>query len=27
VWRVSPEARWTLIAKGLPMVQSILPLG
>jgi len=27
LWRVSPEARWTLVAKGLPMVQSILPLG
>jgi photosystem II stability/assembly factor-like uncharacterized protein len=26
LWRVSPEARWTLMARGLPMVQSILPL-
>jgi hypothetical protein len=27
LWRVSPEARWTLLAKGLPQVQSILPGG
>jgi photosystem II stability/assembly factor-like uncharacterized protein len=27
LWRVSPEARWTLVAKGLPQVQSILPVG
>jgi hypothetical protein len=26
LWRVSPEARWTLVAQGLPQVQSILPL-
>jgi len=26
LWRVSPEARWTLVAKGLPQVQAILPL-
>jgi photosystem II stability/assembly factor-like uncharacterized protein len=26
VWRVSPEARWTLVAQGLPQVQSILTL-
>jgi photosystem II stability/assembly factor-like uncharacterized protein len=27
LWRVSPEAHWTLVAKGLPQVQSILPVG
>jgi hypothetical protein len=26
LWRVSPEACWTLVAQGLPQVQSILPL-
>src|SRR4029453_4995300 len=26
LWRVSPEARWTLVAQGLPQVQAILPL-
>ena len=26
LWRVSPEAHWTLVAKGLPQVQSILPV-
>jgi photosystem II stability/assembly factor-like uncharacterized protein len=26
VWRVRPDARWTRVAQGLPMVQSILPL-
>jgi photosystem II stability/assembly factor-like uncharacterized protein len=26
LWRVSPEAKWTLVARGLPMVQAILPV-
>jgi len=26
VWRVSPAAEWTLLVKGLPAVQSILPV-
>jgi photosystem II stability/assembly factor-like uncharacterized protein len=26
VWRVSPAAEWTLLVRGLPAVQSILPL-
>jgi photosystem II stability/assembly factor-like uncharacterized protein len=26
VWRVSPEAKWTLLVAELPMVQAILPL-
>jgi photosystem II stability/assembly factor-like uncharacterized protein len=26
VWRVSPDAKWTLLASGLPMVWSILPI-
>jgi photosystem II stability/assembly factor-like uncharacterized protein len=26
LWRVQPDARWTLLARGLPMVQAILPL-
>jgi hypothetical protein len=26
VWRVRPDARWTRVVQGLPMVQSILPL-
>src|SRR5215831_5485890 len=27
LWRVSPEAHWTLLARGLPQIQSILPVG
>jgi hypothetical protein len=26
LWRVRPDAKWTCVAAGLPMVQSILPL-
>jgi photosystem II stability/assembly factor-like uncharacterized protein len=26
LWRVTPEARWTLVAQGMPQVQSVLPL-
>jgi hypothetical protein len=26
VWRVSPEAKWELLAEGLPQVQALLPL-
>ena len=26
VWRVSPEAKWTLLTADLPMVQALLPL-
>lgn len=26
VWQVSPDARWTLVTRGLPMVQALLPL-
>ncbi len=26
VWRVTPEAKWTLLAEGLPQVQALLPL-
>jgi hypothetical protein len=26
VWRVSPEAKWTLLAEGLPQVQAVLSL-
>jgi photosystem II stability/assembly factor-like uncharacterized protein len=25
VWRVSPDARWALLATGLPVVQAVLP--
>jgi hypothetical protein len=24
---VSPEARWSMVAKGLPQIQAILPIG
>jgi hypothetical protein len=26
LWRVRPDAQWTWLARGLPQVQSILPL-
>jgi hypothetical protein len=26
LWRVRPDAQWTRLARGLPQVQSILPL-
>jgi len=26
VWRVNPDARWTLLVSGLPAVQSVLPI-
>jgi hypothetical protein len=26
IWRISPDARWTLLGDGLPQVQALLPL-
>jgi hypothetical protein len=26
LWRVRPDAEWTRLARGLPQIQSILPL-